>query len=233
MCAGCLWKTAATVAATCVATHTRSCLPCLGLSLSGPTLACLWPSLLHPDQTTSSRIAVGATPMERTFSVDDLIGNVYRLSGALGGGMGNRTDSEAAFQEFLKRIPSATNLSAIGSAGGAGYEPGSLQQTAQQLLSGCGAGPNTSLTPTAPLNTSLGGGGGDAGPGGMPRVPSLDLLRQLVLQNSLGTSLGGSAGAAGAGAAGQTQQQPAVSAAALKPVDALSTGVCVCVFGWL
>jgi hypothetical protein len=114
--------------------------------------------------------------MERTFSVDDLIGNVYRLSGALGG-MGNRTDSEAAFQEFLKRIPSATNLSAIGSAGGAQYEPGALQQTAQQLLG------NTSL-PTAPLNTSL---NSDPAPS-MPRVPSLDLLRQLVLQNSMGNS---------------------------------------------
>lgn len=132
--------------------------------------------------------------MERTFSVDDIIGNVYRLSGALGG-MGNRTDSEAAFQEFLKRIPSATNLSAIGSAGGAQYEPGALQQTAQQLLG------NTSL-PTAPLNTSL---SSDAAPS-MPRVPSLDLLRQLVLQNSMGNS----------------QSQPTASAA-LK-ADPLSAG---------
>lgn len=132
--------------------------------------------------------------MERTFSVDDLIGNVYRLSGALGG-MGNRTDSEAAFQEFLKRIPSATNLSAVGSAGGAQYEPGALQQTAQQLLGG-------SNLPTAPLNTSL---NHDPAPS-MPRVPSLDLLRQLVLQNSMGNSL----------------SQPSASAA-LKP-DALSTG---------
>jgi hypothetical protein len=132
--------------------------------------------------------------MERTFSVDDLIGNVYRLSGALGG-MGNRTDSEAAFQEFLKRIPSATNLSAVGSAGGAQYEPGALQQTAQQLLGG------TNL-PTAPLNTSL---NQDPAPS-MPRVPSLDLLRQLVLQNSMGNSL----------------SQPSASAA-LKP-DALSAG---------
>jgi len=132
--------------------------------------------------------------MERTFSVDDLIGNVYRLSGAIGG-MGNRTDSEAAFQEFLKRIPSATNLSAAGSAGGAQYEPGALQQTAQQLLSGTGL-------PTSTLNASL---SGDPAPG-MPRVPSLDLLRQLVLQNSLGNSL----------------SQP-IASAALK-TDALSTG---------
>lgn len=125
--------------------------------------------------------------MERTFSVDDLIGNVYRLSGALGG-MGNRTDSEAAFQEFLKRIPSATNLSAVGSAGGAA----SYEQTAQQLLSG---GAVAASLPTAPLNTSL---GSDPAPG-MPRVPSLDLLRQLVLQNSLGNSLGQQAPAAPAG----------------------------------
>lgn len=137
--------------------------------------------------------------MERTFSVDDLIGNVYRLSGALAGGMGNRTDSEAAFQEFLKRIPSATNLSAVGSAGGASYEPGALQQTAQQLLGGASL-------PTAPLNTSL---GPDPAPS-MPRVPSLDLLRQLVLQNSMGTSL----------------SQPPASAP-LK-TDALSTGGCWC-----
>lgn len=125
--------------------------------------------------------------MERTFSVDDLIGNVYRLSGALGG-MGNRTDSEAAFQEFLKRIPSATNLSAVGSAGGAA----SYEQTAQQLLSG---GAVAASLPTAPLNTSL---GSDPAPG-MPRVPSLDLLRQLVLQNSLGSSLGQQVSAAPGG----------------------------------
>lgn len=142
--------------------------------------------------------------MERAFSIDDLVGNVYRLSGALGGF--NRTDSESAFQEFLKRIPSAQNIQNIASAnpsvngsaggalqqtaGGAQYEPGALQ-----LL-------GASNLPTAPLNTSL---NPDPAPG-MPRVPSLDLLRQLVLQNSMGNSL----------------SQPTASAA-LK-TEAMSTG---------
>lgn len=132
--------------------------------------------------------------MERTFSVDDLIGNVYRLSAL--GGMGNRTDSEAAFQEFLKRIPSATNLAAVGSAGGASYEPGALQQTAQQLLGSAGL-------PPMPLNTTL---SADPAPR-MPRVPSLDLLRQLVMQNSMGNL-------------------PQPTASASLKTDALATGGC-------
>jgi hypothetical protein len=107
----------------------------------------------------------------RSFSVDDLIGGVMRLSGSAGGGSGllhARNDSEAAFQEFLKRIPSATNLAA---GGGAGLDAGTLSATAQQLLS---AGSGLTV-----------GGDGSGGLTGMPRVPSLDLLRQLVMSGSM------------------------------------------------
>lgn len=67
--------------------------------------------------------------MERSFSVDDLVGGLYRLGQA---GMG-RTDSEAAFQEFLKRIPSATNLAAANNASQQ-LDQHQFHQHAQQLL---------------------------------------------------------------------------------------------------
>lgn len=114
--------------------------------------------------------------LSRAFSVDDLVGGIWRLQnqqagGQTGGGLFGRTDSEAAFQEFLKRIPSATNLAAAASGQ---YEPQQLQQQAQQLLAS-GAG-------SAAANAIQEANGGVPG---MPRVPSLDLLRQLVIQNQL------------------------------------------------
>lgn len=114
--------------------------------------------------------------LSRAFSVDDLVGGIWRLQnqqagGQSGGGLFGRTDSEAAFQEFLKRIPSATNLAA---GGGSQFEPQQLQQQAQQLLaSGAGAAASTAIQEA------------NGGVPGMPRVPSLDLLRQLVIQNQL------------------------------------------------
>ena len=60
--------------------------------------------------TSTQGLAGAPAPggMERSFSVDDIVGGIWRLGAA---GMG-RTDSEAAFQEFLKKIPSNTNLAA-------------------------------------------------------------------------------------------------------------------------
>ena len=55
--------------------------------------------------------------MERSFSVDDIVGGIWRLGAA---GMGGRTDSEAAFQEFLKKIPSNSNLVAQAAAAAGG-----------------------------------------------------------------------------------------------------------------
>lgn len=52
--------------------------------------------------------------MERSVSVEEFLGGLLRLnrSGSVKmGGLGPRSDSEAAFHEFLKRIPSATALS--------------------------------------------------------------------------------------------------------------------------
>lgn len=104
--------------------------------------------------------------MERQTSVDDLLGGFWRLGQA---GMG-RTDSEAAFQEFLKRIPSTTNLAAAvveSSQGGA---------SASQP-----AGASSSL-PAGVLSDVVTSAA--AAVGGIPRVPSLELLRQLVLPSS-------------------------------------------------
>ena len=55
--------------------------------------------------------------MERSLSVDDIVGGIWRLGAA---GMGGRTDSEAAFQEFLKKIPSNSNLVAQAAAAAGG-----------------------------------------------------------------------------------------------------------------
>jgi hypothetical protein len=145
--------------------------------------------------------------MNRSFSVDDLVGGIFRL-GQAGAGAFGRTDSEvsligvkrdpsrrcstqlltlavchalspqAAFQEFLKRIPSATNLAANQQ-----FDPNQLQQ-AQQLLSASGSGGGA-----AAANLSAGLSEAVQGTGGMPRVPSLDVLRQLVIQNQLGQGL--------------------------------------------
>ncbi|GLI63991.1 hypothetical protein VaNZ11_007103 [Volvox africanus] len=98
--------------------------------------------------------------MERQTSVDDLLGGFWRLGQA---GMG-RTDSEAAFQEFLKRIPSTTNLAAaVAENAGA---------TSSQPVASTSALPSVVLSDVV---TSAA-----AAVGGIPRVPSLELLRQLV-----------------------------------------------------
>jgi hypothetical protein len=143
--------------------------------------------------------------MERSFSVDDLVGGLYRLGQA---GMG-RTDSEAAFQEFLKRIPSATNLAAAAAA-----------------------------NPSPPLPASLGGGGGGGGGdgglggltasasfaavtdaaglgGGVPRVPSLDLLAKLVMQSAPPSALPKSEPPAAGARPRLRQPRPAWATAAL------------------
>ncbi|WIA31653.1 hypothetical protein OEZ86_002533 [Tetradesmus obliquus] len=143
--------------------------------------------------------------MNRSFSVDDLVGGIFRL-GQAGAGAFGRTDSEAAFQEFLKRIPSATNLAANQQ-----FEPNQLQQ-AQQLLSASGSGGGA-----AAANLSAGLSEAGQGTGGMPRVPSLDVLRQLVIQNQLsqGLSQPGIAKAEASGAVlapPASTQMPALSA---------------------
>ena len=124
---------------------------------------------------------VSAQP-PRNFSVSDLL-----LSNPLGLSAGpylgsinslsafHRTDSEADFKEFLKRIPSSTNL--LASDGSAAAAAASAQQTAMTLQT---AG-------------SLSG----AAAGLMPRVPSLqalqsaplDLLHQLVQQQQAASAL--------------------------------------------
>ena len=100
--------------------------------------------------------------MERSFSVDDLVGGLYR-HGQAGKG---RTDTEAAIQEVLKRIPSATNLAAAaGNPGGSAGADG-------------GGGGLAASASFAAVTDAVGLGGG------VPRVPSLDLLAKIVMQQA-------------------------------------------------
>lgn len=104
--------------------------------------------------------------MDRQLSVDDIVGGLYKLGSA---GF-PRTDSEAAFQDFLKRIPSTTNL-----AGQADQlnpqQQLQLQHHVQQLQ-------QSHLTPgNEPPDAT------HHNIGGIPRVPSLDFLRQLMTAN--------------------------------------------------
>jgi hypothetical protein len=122
----------------------------------------------------------GSGALGRNFSVDDLVGGIWRLNQA---GMG-RSDSEAAFQEFLKRIPSATNLASATNLDPAQLEA-QLQHHAQQMqqvqhAAPASSGPSSSGAPDSPSHS----GGGDSG--GIPRVPSLELLRQMVMSQQMG-----------------------------------------------
>jgi hypothetical protein len=96
-----------------------------------------------------------------------------------------RTDSEAAFQEFLKRIPSATNLAAAANASQQLEQQQQLAQQAQQLL-GNAAAVASSAPASGPPPTAL--PDASAGFPGMPRVPSLDLLKQYVQLANAGIS---------------------------------------------
>jgi hypothetical protein len=97
---------------------------------------------------------------ERIFSVDDLVGGIWRMGQATSGF--HRTDSEAAFQEFLKRIPSATNLTAAATQ----LDPTS-QLKSQNLQT------TSSMPPSAEGNLPSSVGVG------MQRIPSMDFLKQL------------------------------------------------------
>ena len=105
--------------------------------------------------------------MDRQVSVEDIVGGLYKLGSA---GF-PRTDSEAAFQDFLKRIPSTTNL-----AGQAEQlnpqQQLQLQQHVQHLTQHNHL-PSTSDNQDATHHNI----------GGIPRVPSLDFLRQLMNVN--------------------------------------------------
>ncbi|DBA92208.1 hypothetical protein WJX77_002964 [Trebouxia sp. C0004] len=105
--------------------------------------------------------------MDRQVSVEDIVGGLYKLGSA---GF-PRTDSEAAFQDFLKRIPSTTNL-----AGQAEQlnpqQQLQLQQHVQHLTQQSHIPWNSEQQDATHHNI-----------GGIPRVPSLDFLRQLMNVN--------------------------------------------------
>ena len=109
--------------------------------------------------------------MAKVFSVDDLVGGLWRLGGtATTGGM-HRNDSEAAFQEFLKRIPSASNLAAAANQ----LDSASAAQLQHQMQGVASASGLSGMLPCM----SIGDLQGAASIGGMHRVPSLDFLKQL------------------------------------------------------
>lgn len=117
--------------------------------------------------------------MQRQFSVDDFnnLSGFWKLGASMAGFP--RTDSEAAFQDFLKRIPSTSNLAAQ-AQGLDQAQQLHLQQQVQQFQQAQQAGLHAA-------GSSLTGGAlgevGGLNVGGIPRVPSLDLLRQLVQVN--------------------------------------------------
>ena len=113
-----------------------------------------------------------------------------------------------ALQDFLRRIPSTSNLAAQASAQGLdAAQQRQLVQTAQQMQAaqqaqGLAGGPlSGQLQEPGRLNVS-----------GIPRVPSLDLLRQLVQVNQ-GMSPGNGAKAPVSSAAG-ARTRPALCATA-------------------
>ncbi|KAL6750268.1 hypothetical protein V8C86DRAFT_2817615 [Haematococcus lacustris] len=111
--------------------------------------------------------------MERVLSasgLDDLVGGLWRYTNNVGFG---RSESEAAFQEFLKRIPSASNLAAI--AGSTGQLASGDVPTSMSLGLG-------SYLPQAGMPSQAQQHSYAAAPG-MPRVSSLDLLARLVTQS--------------------------------------------------
>lgn len=105
--------------------------------------------------------------MDRQVSVEDIVGGLYKLGSA---GF-PRTDSEAAFQDFLKRIPSTTNLTGQAEQLNPQQQL-QLQQHVQHLTQQSQL-PSTSDSQDATHHNI----------GGIPRVPSLDFLRQLMNVN--------------------------------------------------
>ncbi|GAX72919.1 hypothetical protein CEUSTIGMA_g374.t1 [Chlamydomonas eustigma] len=104
---------------------------------------------------------------ERIFSVDDLVGGIWRLGQAAGGFQ--RTDSEAAFQEFLKRIPSATNLTTATTQ---------LDQTTNMQSQNFQASSNMPASAEVHQQSGMGVG--------IQRIPSMDFLKQLSAMQQIG-----------------------------------------------
>ena len=117
--------------------------------------------------------------MERNFSVDDVVGEIWRFGAA---GLG-RSESDAAVQQLLKQVPSASNL-----------------QNLQPVVGADAVGGNG--------GDVVGGGGGNGGAGGpasmalpaagdvggVPRVASLDFLRQFMVPQQTSLASGMAAG---------------------------------------
>mmetsp|Transcript_8219 Transcript_8219/g.24497 ORF Transcript_8219/g.24497 Transcript_8219/m.24497 type:complete len:377 (-) Transcript_8219:2392-3522(-) len=131
--------------------------------------------------------------MSRVYSVEDIVSNLTKA-----GSVSNnfpRTDSEQAFQDFLKRIPSSNSLAAFGQSGSQAdlaAQASQIYNLQAHVASQAAAAANTSN----PLDASaINGGTGILG-GGVPRVASLDFFRQLLPVNQLNVA-GAKPGATG------------------------------------
>lgn len=118
-------------------------------------------------------LAGASVRMERQWSLEDY--NIANSMWKLGAGF-PRTDSENAFQDFLKRIPSTTNLAAQAGQHLDQQQQAQLHQQVQHLHQ-----QSQQQQAAYPSGAGIPGNAGDMQPGaGIPRVPSLDFLRQLV-----------------------------------------------------
>lgn len=112
-----------------------------------------------------------ASVMDRSLSVDDFAGGVWRLGHA---GLG-RNDSESQFADLLKSFPSTNSLGGEAGGNGGGNEAGGTGgDAAQPGAAGGGDG-------TAGGRVVGSEGNGGAGGMGMPRVASLEVLKQFLV----------------------------------------------------
>lgn len=129
--------------------------------------------------------------MERGFSFDDLMDGIHKLTSA---GF-PRNDSEALFQDFIRRIPSSNNLSA---SEGLNYldpvQQAQLQQSVQQIQQQ--AQQQTGAEALRANSTDLQEVGG-LEVKNFPRVASLDYLQHLVQQSAASQSMKASTPAPG------------------------------------
>lgn len=120
--------------------------------------------------------------MSRVYSVEDIVSNLTK-AGSLTTTF-PRTDSEQAFQDFLKRIPSSNSLAAFGHSGSQADLAAQASQiySLQAHVASQAAAAASSSNPFE--SSTLNGSTGILG-GGVPRVASLDFFRQLLPVNQL------------------------------------------------
>lgn len=117
--------------------------------------------------------------MQRGLSFDDLMDGIHKLTSA---GF-PRNDSEALFQDFIRRIPSSTTLSASDSLNYLDpVQQAQLQQSVQQIQQQAQQQTGLDVLRTTSSSDLQEVGGLEVK--NFPRVASLDYLQQLVQQSA-------------------------------------------------